>query len=89
MKKVGAFEAKTHLSQLLTEVETTGRSIVIQRRGKDVAVLAPCQQAAARRSAEIGEEVIEELRALREAQLRRGFPPVANVKEFITEGRKR
>lgn len=36
--KVGAFEAKTHLSQLLDEVEK-GAVVRITRRGKPVAVL--------------------------------------------------
>ncbi len=36
--KVGAFEAKTHLSQLLDEVEK-GAVVTITRRGKPVAVI--------------------------------------------------
>lgn len=39
-KHVGAFEAKTHLSQLLDEVEA-GEKIVITRHGKPVAELVP------------------------------------------------
>jgi len=38
--RVGAFEAKTHLSQLLDAVES-GERIVITRRGKPVAELSP------------------------------------------------
>ncbi len=37
---VTAFEAKTHLSELLRETER-GRSFVIRRRGKPVARLVP------------------------------------------------
>lgn len=40
MREVGAFEAKTHLSELLAAVEA-GESITITRRGKAVAVLSP------------------------------------------------
>ncbi|HUV09057.1 MAG TPA: type II toxin-antitoxin system prevent-host-death family antitoxin [Spirochaetia bacterium] len=36
--KIGAFEAKTHLSQLLDEVER-GAVVKISRRGKPVAIL--------------------------------------------------
>lgn len=36
--RVGAFEAKTHLSQLLDRV-AAGEKIIITRRGKDVATL--------------------------------------------------
>jgi len=39
-KTVGSFEAKTHFSQLLKEVEE-GTVVHITRRGKAVAVIAP------------------------------------------------
>ena len=38
--KVGAFEAKTHLADLLRQVES-GRSFEICRRGKPIARLVP------------------------------------------------
>jgi prevent-host-death family protein len=37
---IGAFEAKTQLSQLLREIEK-GRTFTIQRRGRSVARLVP------------------------------------------------
>ncbi len=40
MREVGAFESKTHLSELLAAVEA-GESTTITRRGKAVAVLSP------------------------------------------------
>ena len=40
MKTVGAYEAKTHLPQLLDEV-ARGTSITITKRGVPVAVLTP------------------------------------------------
>lgn len=40
IKEVGAFEAKTHLSQLLDEVEQGGR-VYITRHGKRIAELGP------------------------------------------------
>jgi prevent-host-death family protein len=40
IKEVGAFEAKTHLSKLLDEVEQ-GARIYITRHGKRIAELAP------------------------------------------------
>ena len=43
MAKVGAFEAKTRLAELLRETER-GRSFVILRRGKAVAHLVPPRQ---------------------------------------------
>lgn len=39
-KEVGAFEAKTHLSQLLDLVEE-GQTVYITRHGKRVAALSP------------------------------------------------
>ena len=50
MREVGAFEAKTHLSELLAEVEG-GTSVTITRRGKAVAQLVPVQKATNRISA--------------------------------------
>jgi prevent-host-death family protein len=40
MRKVGAFEAKTHLSELLSAVEA-GETVTITRRGKPVAQIVP------------------------------------------------
>ena len=40
VKEVGAFEAKTHLSRLLDEVEK-GQSIFITRHGRRVAEVIP------------------------------------------------
>lgn len=41
MKSIGAFEAKTHLSKYLDQVEHHHQEIVIQRRGKNIARLLP------------------------------------------------
>jgi len=87
MKRVGASEAKTHLSQLLAEVERTQRSIVIQRRGKDVAALVPAQAVAELSDAERAEWVISELRAVRESQRKGG--PRLRAQDLVEEGRKR
>jgi prevent-host-death family protein len=40
MREVGAFEAKTHFSELLVAVEG-GETITVTRRGKPVAILSP------------------------------------------------
>lgn len=39
MRTIGTFEAKTHFAQLLADVQRTGESVIVQRRGKNVAVL--------------------------------------------------
>jgi prevent-host-death family protein len=41
MKSVGIFEAKTHLAQLCDEVQRSGVPVVVSRRGKPLALLAP------------------------------------------------
>ncbi len=91
MRKAGSFEAKTHFSQLLREVETTHESIIIQRRGKDVAILAPCTENPGESHEDTMRRVMEGFRELREAQLRRGFKPLKGdeIKSFITDGRER
>ncbi len=50
MREVGAFEAKTHLSELLAAVEA-GESVTITRRGKAVARLVPVKERTADRIA--------------------------------------
>lgn len=50
MREVGAFEAKTHLSDLLAAVES-GETITITRRGKPVAQLVPMPDGSAERLA--------------------------------------
>ena len=42
MREIGAFEAKTHLSELLAMV-AAGESVTITRRGKAVARLIPIE----------------------------------------------
>jgi prevent-host-death family protein len=49
--QVGAFDAKTHLSRLLDEVES-GAVVRISRRGKPVAVLMQDEQVSVKRSLE-------------------------------------
>jgi len=51
--RVGAFEAKTHLADLLRQVQS-GRSFEIRRRGKPIARLVPPgQHGTSRKPAEI------------------------------------
>lgn len=81
MKTVGAFEAKTHLSQLLDEVEDGG-SITITRRGRPVAVLTPPNGTRKRDVA----EVIAAINEFRErAQLTTGG---MTIREMVDEGRR-
>lgn len=59
MREVGAFEAKTHLSELIAAVEA-GETVTITRRGRPVARLMPVAGTNASRTA-----AIRRIRALR------------------------
>jgi prevent-host-death family protein len=78
MITIGAFEAKTHLSQLLDKVQQ-GEEIVITRRGRQVARLVP-----ARSDAERGMDALTELREARKTVHLGGLC----IREIIDEGRK-
>lgn len=43
IKKIGSYEAKTHLSSLLDSV-AKGEKIIITRKGTPIAILAPYQE---------------------------------------------
>jgi len=58
---IGAFEAKTHLGELLDRVER-GEELVITRRGKSVARLVPLVDARQKEAA----AAVAQLRALRQ-----------------------
>jgi prevent-host-death family protein len=60
MPQIGAFEAKTHLSELLDRVEA-GEELVIARHGRPVARLVPVAEAQRERVA----DAIRRLRVLR------------------------
>lgn len=59
MREIGAFEAKTHLSELLAAVEA-GETVTITRRGRAVARLSPVRATEGRAAA------VARLLALRE-----------------------
>jgi prevent-host-death family protein len=81
MISVGAFEAKTHLGELLVRVER-GETVVITRRGRPVARLVPADPPE--------RDVKEVLAGLREFQRLRA-PTLGHgvsMRDLIQEGRK-
>ena len=74
MKRVSSAEARTHFYQLVREVNETGCRIVIQRRGKDMAVLVPHQEV---------ETTVDE------GEARRGIEGIREAGDATEEGRKR
>ena len=79
MKTVGAFEAKTHLNELLKRV-SEGESIQITRRGIPVAKLIPADDAASKDL----KKIVSEIRAIRQGAKLGGL----SVRELIDEGRR-
>jgi prevent-host-death family protein len=80
MESVGAYEAKTHLPELLKRVQR-GERITITRHGVPVAVLIPPDPA---QTTDV-ETVIEEIRAFRR-NCRLGDD--TSIREMIDEGRR-
>jgi prevent-host-death family protein len=79
-QQIGAFEAKTHFSQIISEVER-GSDYVITKRGKPVAKIIPIEQEP---------EMTREEAFAKFAELRkhyRGKPGSFNIREAIEEGR--
>lgn len=80
MREVQASEAKTHLPQLLDEVER-GETVVITRHGRPIARLVP---EAERRQAEIAEAV----ESIKRERVGRGPITVEEILSSVREGRK-
>jgi prevent-host-death family protein len=79
MAEIGAFEAKTHLSHLLDQVQR-GETITITRHGKPVARLVPVGGS----SRDDRLRAIAQLKELRKGQTLGGL----SVRELIDEGRR-
>jgi len=80
MVTVGAFEAKTHLSELLDRV-SKGETITITRHGIPAAVLVPVGEAEKKLT---HREIVEGMRALR----KRIKPDSITVREMVEQGRR-
>jgi prevent-host-death family protein len=79
MRKIGSYEAKTHLPRLLDEV-AEGEAITITKHGVAIAVLAPV----ASRPTRTTHEAIAALRAFRGGHRLDGL----SLRELIDEGRR-
>jgi antitoxin (DNA-binding transcriptional repressor) of toxin-antitoxin stability system len=77
--EVGAFEAKTHFSQLLDEVEE-GAVVKISRRGKPVAILKQDDTI----SKEAASKALRELRSLCKVKI-----PPDEIENLRDKGRER
>jgi prevent-host-death family protein len=79
MRRIGAYEAKTHLPRLLDEV-AAGETITITKYGQPVAILAPARPV--RSSAA---EAAHALRSFRREHRLDGL----HIRDLINEGRRR
>ena len=77
---IGAFDAKTRLSELLRETER-GKSFVLTRRGKAVARLVPVETSAQEMELE---ELIRSFHKIRDK-----IAEPIDVRELIEQGRRR
>jgi prevent-host-death family protein len=80
MRSVGAYEAKTHLSDLLDEV-SRGARISITKNGVPVAVMVPP-------SSRGREDVAETIRKIREHRKGITLGKKSSIRELIETGRR-
>ncbi|MDR2731053.1 MAG: type II toxin-antitoxin system prevent-host-death family antitoxin [Treponema sp.] len=80
-QQIGAFEAKTHFSQIIEKVEK-GADYVVTKRGKPVAKIIPFEK----QPEMTFEEAVAKLKEMR--KLYRGKPGSFNIREAIEDGRK-
>ena len=76
---VSAFDAKTHLSRLLQEVQD-GSSITITKRGKPVARLVPISE-------DRGTTTVEEI-LMQFDEIRKKSGGQVNIRKYIEAGRR-
>ncbi|GHV81327.1 antitoxin [Spirochaetia bacterium] len=79
-QQIGTFEAKTHFSHIIEEVEN-GADFIITKRGKPVAKIIPFKQEKEMTRMEAIEQLIEMRKRYR------GEPGSFNIREAIEEGR--
>lgn len=81
MREIGAFEAKTHLSELLAAVEA-GEAFTITRRGKPVAELRPVATLSSTRA-----KAIADIKRLR-SEIKGPPITIEEILEWRDEGRR-
>jgi len=79
--EIGAFEAKTHFSQIIERAEF-GEDFIVTRRGKPVAKIIPFKQ----QTTMTRKEAMAALMEMR--KFYRGKPGSFNIRKAIEDGRK-
>jgi len=80
MKRVGSYEAKTHLPRLLAEVEA-GETVVITRHGVDIAKIVPANDM-------VREDMLKAMDEIRRARSNAPAVTVDEILEWRDEGRE-
>jgi len=80
-QQIGAFEAKTYFSKIISETEQ-GNDFIVTRRGKAVARIIPFEKEPEMTFKEAMEQLVEM------RKLYRGEPGSFNIRAAIEEGRK-
>ncbi|MCL2833169.1 MAG: type II toxin-antitoxin system prevent-host-death family antitoxin [Treponema sp.] len=80
-QSIGAFEAKTHFSQIIVKAEN-GQDFIITKRGKPVAKIIPF----VKEPEMTWEEALEGFKEIRKKY--RGKPGDFNIREAIEQGRR-
>ncbi len=87
MPRIAASALRTNLSDTVNRVAYRGERLVLERRGKPVAVLIPIEDLALLEAIEDRQDYEEAVRALRDARKRRERPiPLADVKKLLKLG---
>lgn len=82
MRSVGAFDAKTHFSQLLLKVEK-GEKFIITKHGNEVAMLIPIESPKSKQN--MAQDAIQNIRRLRKGVT---LGKDLTIKALREEGRK-
>ena len=86
MKIIGVFEAKTHLSQILNDVEDN-EEYIIQKRGKNVALIQSFNNVENKKHKKDAEVILSAFREIRESQSDMKNVKTS-VKDLVGSGRK-
>ena len=84
MRTVGMYEAKSRFSQLVDEMSKSGESVVIQKRGQNVAVPQPYEQWANEARKARAQDIMSALAEVRASD--RGGPE--SISELKADGRR-
>lgn len=84
MREVSMFEAKTHFSQIISEVAGSHEPVIITKRGEQVAKIVPMESAYSRNI----EAVIGDIQAFRAGVSGAAGLSLEEIEQYRREGQK-